>query len=127
MDQIGEIKVTKGDIKYLSENLEAKLESSKNLKEENENAGHDQKIKAKQEGIRQLEDARENLHAELVGLNRESDTRAKLSLKRSDVTRKQQGIEALLSIFRISFEYFEMQRMRLQFGWLTDVDSITQD
>ncbi|KAA1112937.1 DNA repair protein rad50 [Puccinia graminis f. sp. tritici] len=96
MDQIGGIKVTKGDIKYLSENLEAKLESSKNLKEENENAGHDQRIKAKQEGIRQLEDARENLHAELVGLNRESDTRAKLSLKRSDVMRKQQGIEALI-------------------------------
>ncbi|OAV99978.1 hypothetical protein PTTG_01420 [Puccinia triticina 1-1 BBBD Race 1] len=95
-DQIEGIKVTEVDIKYQTAELEAKQESLTKLNEQNANIAHDQKIKVKQEVIKQLEEKREKLHTELVGLNRESDTRAKLALKRADVTKKQQGIEVLI-------------------------------
>lgn len=54
--------------------------------------------------MRNLERSRDELHAELVGLNRESDTRAKLSLKRADITKRQQGIEALIKAHGTKFE-----------------------
>ncbi|KNE90320.1 hypothetical protein PSTG_16248, partial [Puccinia striiformis f. sp. tritici PST-78] len=96
IQQIESINVSEADIKLQSHDLQAKGDNLSNSKDQFANAGHDESIKAKQEDIRKLEDEREKLHAELVGLNRESDTRAKLSLKRTDVLKRQQAIETLV-------------------------------
>ncbi|POW19155.1 hypothetical protein PSHT_04950, partial [Puccinia striiformis] len=96
IQQIESINVSEADIKLQSHDLKAKGDDLSNSKDHFANAGHDESIKAKQEDIRKLEDEREKLHAELVGLNRESDTRAKLSLKRTDVLKRQQAIETLV-------------------------------
>lgn len=97
--QIENIKVSEADITHQSDDLTTKQQSLLKLKEQNDNCNHDQKIQTKQQDMRNLERSRDELHAELVRLNRESDTRAKLSLKRADITKRQQGIEALLSYF----------------------------
>ncbi|KAI9620197.1 hypothetical protein H4Q26_013764 [Puccinia striiformis f. sp. tritici PST-130] len=96
IQQIESINVSEADIKLQSHDLQAKGDNLSNSKDQFANAGHDESIKAKQEDIRKLEDEREKLHAELVGLNRESDTRAKLSLKHTDVSKRQQAIETLV-------------------------------
>ena len=108
--QIEGIKVSEADITHQSDDLAAKQDSFLTLKEQNDNANQDQKIKVKHEDIRKLEKTRDDLHAELVGLNRESDARAKLSLKRADVTKRLQGVEALLSFILVPFKYFYRAR-----------------
>ncbi|PLW41998.1 hypothetical protein PCASD_10075 [Puccinia coronata f. sp. avenae] len=102
--QIEGIKVSEADITHQSDDLAAKQDSLLKLKEQNNNSNHDQKIKAKHEDIGKLEKTRDDLHAELVGLNRESDARAKLSLKRADVTKRRQGVEALVKADGVKFE-----------------------
>jgi DNA repair protein RAD50 len=57
-------------------------------------ASYDQNLREKAQNIVSLEAQREALHAELSGLNRQSDTRAKLSVKRSDLTKADKAIEA---------------------------------
>jgi len=102
--QIENIKVSEADITHQSDDLTTKQQSLLKLKEQNDNSNHDQKIQTKQQDMRNLERSRDELHAELVGLNRESDTRAKLSLKRADITKRQQGIEALIKAHGTKFE-----------------------
>ncbi|KNZ54700.1 hypothetical protein VP01_287g3 [Puccinia sorghi] len=102
--QIENIKVSEADITHQSDDLTTKQQSLLKLKEQNDNCNHDQKIQTKQQDMRNLERSRDELHAELVRLNRESDTRAKLSLKRADITKRQQGIEALIKAHGTKFE-----------------------
>ena len=52
--------------------------------------------------LRDLEERREGLHAELTGLNTQADVRAKLQLKRTETKRKDEAIQSLC-VFRYSF------------------------
>ena len=55
----------------------------------------DRHIQDGQKRQRILESNRDGLHSELTSLNRQSDTRAKLALKRTDVAKKDETVNTL--------------------------------
>lgn len=101
--QIEGIKVSEADIKILHDTLKTRRESLSDIKQELLTADHDREVRVKQEDIGKLEASRDELHAELMTLNRQSDKRAKLALKRTDVEKKKQVITALIEAHGTSF------------------------
>lgn len=61
--------------------------------EELKKAAIDETVAAKNRELRQLEAKRDELHSEISGLNTQADTRAKLALKRSDATKREEILQ----------------------------------
>lgn len=55
----------------------------------------DAKQKSQTAEMKRLEDQRDNLHTELASLNKQADTRAKLALKRSELSKREEVIANL--------------------------------
>lgn len=56
-------------------------------------AAIDETVNEKRRELKQLEAKRDELHTEISGLNTQADTRAKLALKRSDATKKEEILQ----------------------------------
>lgn len=56
-------------------------------------AAIDETVNEKRRELKQLEAKRDDLHTEISGLNTQADTRAKLALKRSDATKKEEILQ----------------------------------
>lgn len=75
------------------------LDENKHRRSELENkvvaASYSASISTKNRELRDLEEKRAALHVELTGLNMQADVRAKLGLKRVEIQRKGESIQAL--------------------------------
>lgn len=69
---------------------EARLASAT---EDLKSAAIDETMSQKKRELKQLEAKRDELHIEISGLNTQADTRAKLALKRSDASKKEEILQ----------------------------------
>lgn len=111
--QIESVKISEGDIKYQTETLKEKQERLKSLTDWMTKNQADNKIKAKNDELKTLEDEKDKLHLELSGLHRQFDTRAKLALKRSDSKKKNDGIHTIIESHGPKFKELVKTEMTL--------------
>ncbi|MBW0467450.1 hypothetical protein O181_007165 [Austropuccinia psidii MF-1] len=102
--RIEEVRISEADIKFQSDTLEGKRAQLSHLKHETAEAKSGETIKLKQQDIKNLEDQRDTCHAELLGLNRQFDTRAKVALKHTDAKKKQDGVQTLINVHGAKFQ-----------------------
>lgn len=74
--------------------------------EELKKAAIDETVASKNRELRQLEAKRDELHAEISGLNTQADTRAKLALKRSDAAKKEEILQNMLDNHSASYRKY---------------------
>ncbi|KAG0143588.1 hypothetical protein CROQUDRAFT_109076 [Cronartium quercuum f. sp. fusiforme G11] len=94
--QIESVKTTEVDIKYQTDSIQEKQDRLTSLKESVNDTQGENNIKGKNDLIKELEDKRETLHGELGQLHRQFDTRAKLSLKRTEIKKRADGIQTII-------------------------------
>lgn len=78
--------------------------AKKKAEDEEKAAGFVQQYRDKNRELRELEDQRDELHAELTKINTQSNVRAKLSLKRSETKKKDEATQALYVLLLSPFE-----------------------
>ena len=93
--RIDSSRVTDVDIKYAEQTLDDNKKRLEAQKATFAEAQFDEKAKAKSSQIRELEADRDGFLKELASLNRESETRAKLSVKRADKQKKEVALQSL--------------------------------
>ncbi|GMK53777.1 hypothetical protein CspeluHIS016_0103630 [Cutaneotrichosporon spelunceum] len=98
-----DISVLENDVSSLETRREA-------LEQEVQEAGYDEQLRERRSAVGQKEAAREKLNSELTALNRQADTRAQLSIKRSELESKNAQVEA------------SVQNHSARFKELTDCD-----
>lgn len=82
------------DISVLQNDISAVETRRDNLEQEVQQAHYDEQIRDRIATIRQKEVERDKLNAELSALNLQADTRAQLSIKRSEVESKKAQVAA---------------------------------
>lgn len=82
------------DISVLANDIEASEQRRDRLDEEIRNANYDVQMRERGSAIRQKELEKDKINAELSALNRQADTRAQLSIKRSEVESKTAQVDA---------------------------------
>lgn len=82
------------DLSVLENDLEASEQRHKKLDDEISNAKYDEQIRKRGDVIRQKELEKDRINAELSALNRQADTRAQLSIKRTEIESKTAQVDA---------------------------------
>ncbi|EJT49074.1 hypothetical protein A1Q1_01723 [Trichosporon asahii var. asahii CBS 2479] len=82
------------DISVLANDLEASEQRRDRLDEEIRNAKYDDQMRERGAAIRQKELEKDKINAELSALNRQADTRAQLSIKRTEIESKTAQVDA---------------------------------
>lgn len=82
------------DISVLANDIEASEQRRDRLDEEIQEAKYDQQMRERGTAIRQKEVEKDKINAELSALNRQADTRAQLSIKRTEIESKNAQVDA---------------------------------
>lgn len=94
-DNIDAVQVSEFDVSVAEKEQDEVNSRLEILRNELVEAKFEDRIKEHIAKIRELEDKRDSLNSDLTMLNKQADTRAKLSLKRSEIQNKREGIQAL--------------------------------
>ncbi|KAI8453259.1 hypothetical protein BY996DRAFT_2808024 [Phakopsora pachyrhizi] len=94
--QIENVKVSEVDIKYQADNLKERRDRLSEVRQWFIDSKVEDQIKSNQSDIKSLEYERDKAHTELMDLNRNFDTLAKVNLKRGDVKKRETGIQTLI-------------------------------
>ncbi|BEJ06595.1 hypothetical protein CcaverHIS641_0311170 [Cutaneotrichosporon cavernicola] len=82
------------DISVLENDVSSLETRRETLEQEVQEARYDEQLRERRSAVGQKEAAREKLNGELTALNRQADTRAQLSIKRSELESKKAQVEA---------------------------------
>ena len=91
-DQINNARNSEGEVLTLKQAIQDCEQKRQKLSDEIREANTDTKIRERNRSIKEAESQRDQLHAELGGLNRQADTRAKLAIKRADVSKGEMAV-----------------------------------
>jgi DNA repair protein RAD50 len=87
-----------GDLRTLVSNIEDKKLKIEKLAAEVREAKHESRISECQNKSRTLEERREALNAEILGLSLQADSRARLDIKRKELKTKKSEVENLYAL-----------------------------
>ena len=88
--------VTQADLSYKEGNLADESKRKKEAEAQLASSELSNKLSEYAREFKAAEERREELHTELASLNAQADVRAKLSLKRAEASKKEDGIQALV-------------------------------
>ncbi|KAK4051618.1 DNA repair protein rad50 [Microbotryomycetes sp. JL201] len=95
--QIDAVKTTVADMTYKESTLADEKRRLEDLEKSVREADYVRQLRDKTKELKDLEDTRDQLHVELAGLNSQSNVRAQLQLKRTELKKKEESIQSLLS------------------------------
>ncbi|KAM0789720.1 hypothetical protein ACM66B_006577 [Microbotryomycetes sp. NB124-2] len=95
--QIDAVKTTVADMTYKESTLADDKRRLEDLEKSASAANYVQQLRDKTKELKDFEDARDGLHVELAGLNSQANVRAQLQLKRTEIKKKEESIQSLLS------------------------------
>lgn len=96
-DQVHGIKASKSEMEYLHQKLENAQNEMKTCKNESLSENLPEQLAKKEKELRDVDDGISALNDEMTVLNKQGDTRAKLSLKKQDRDRLSASVDGLLS------------------------------
>lgn len=82
------------DISVLENDVSSLETRRETLEQEVQEARYDEQLRERRSAVGEKEAMREKLNGELTALNRQADTRAQLSIKRSELESKNAQVEA---------------------------------
>ncbi|GJN94490.1 hypothetical protein Rhopal_007572-T1 [Rhodotorula paludigena] len=115
--QLDATTTTVADITYQESLLAEEKERLKKTEDNLKAANHVQQLRDKGREAKDLEERRDALHTELAGLNAQANTRAKLQLRRTEKTRKDEAVASLIDKSAASYRRFlkaEPQRDKME-------------
>lgn len=115
--QLDATTTTVADITYQESLLAEEKERLKKTEDNLKAANHVQQLRDKSREAKDLEERRDALHTELAGLNAQANTRAKLQLRRTEKTRKDEAVASLIDKSAASYRRFlkaEPQRDKME-------------
>lgn len=94
------------DITYLESTLKEEKERQAAHEDKQKTANYAEQLRARAREAKDLEEKRDALHTELAGLNAQANTRAKLQLRRTEKTRKDEVVASLIDRSAASYRKF---------------------
>lgn len=90
--KISNARSSEAEVATLKQSIGDIEKNRSNLAEENKRENFGEKLRLKNQSVKEAEGKRDQLHAELASLNRQADTRAKLAIKRAEVSKGETSI-----------------------------------
>ncbi|GAA5827048.1 hypothetical protein JCM3770_002453 [Rhodotorula araucariae] len=115
--QLDATTTTVADITYLEATLKDENGRKAALEDKQRTANYVQQLRDRAREAKDLEERRDALHTELAGLNAQSNTRAKLQLRRTERSRKDEAVASLIEKSAASYRRFlktEPQRDKME-------------
>ena len=94
------------DITYLESQLAEEKERQATLNDKQRADKYAEQLQARAREAKEVEEKRDSLHTELAGLNAQANTRAKLQLRRTEKTRKDEAVASLIERSAASYRKF---------------------
>ncbi|KAI9246882.1 hypothetical protein BDA99DRAFT_259122 [Phascolomyces articulosus] len=118
-EQLADIRTTQIDLDLANEKLSREEKSLEEVQKRLDSGDLNAKLAQKDKELRQVDDQVASVNDEMSRLNRQGDTRTKLSLKRSDLENKRTASRSLLTE--------NNTELRSRLGHEPSVDSLEQD
>ncbi|GAA5908969.1 hypothetical protein JCM8208_007130 [Rhodotorula glutinis] len=94
------------DITYLESQLAEEKERQATLNDKQRADKYAEQLQTRAREAKEVEEKRDALHTELAGLNAQANTRAKLQLRRTEKTRKDEAVASLIERSAASYRKF---------------------